>query len=105
MADLTLVEGETVTVRIQIADRNGPIPLGTFSAVHYDILDHGSAIQSCTGSMEADGWCEFTFDATDTGTPGQFTGHVRAVRGDSTTLHFPSERRHTVHIRQSTVPS
>lgn len=101
MADIELVKGETVDVYVVLADRDGPIPDGTFSTITYDLFSGGSRQQTVTGTALANGRVKFSFDATDTSVPGIYQGHVRAERSSTSRLFFPSERPHVVVIRDA----
>lgn len=104
MADVTLVQNEVVTVAMEMADRNGPIPDGTFSSGVYRILSGGTIIGSCSVTIAAGGIVYVPFAATETDVPGVFEGNLRMVRGDGSVLFFPSERNHTVTIRATPAP-
>ena len=101
MADLKLVQGATEDIYMVLADRDGPITAGSFSTFTYELLTAGTVVQTTSGTALAGGRVRFSFDATDTATPGNYTGHVRATRANSTVAFFPSERAHTVVIRES----
>ena len=101
MADLTLVQGETRDIYITLADRDGPVPAGTFDSYTYRLYQHGTTVATTSGTYLSNGRVKFSFDATDTTTPGVYSGDVKAVRANSTFAVFPSERPHAVEIRET----
>lgn len=105
MADLELVKGATEDIYMVLADRDGPITSGSFSTFTYELFQNGVVIQTTSGTALPAGRVKFSFDATDTGTPGHYQGHVRATRANSTEAFFPSGRAHAVVIREAPTPS
>ena len=101
MADLTLVQGETRDIYITLADRDGPVPAGSFDTYTYRLFQHGVTVATTTGTYLSNGRVKFAFDATDTTAPGVYSGDVKAVRSGSTFAIFPSERPHAVEIRET----
>ena len=101
MPDLTLVQGETRDIFMVLADRDGPVPAGTYDSYTYRLFQHGTVVATTTGTYLSNGRVKFAFDATDTAVPGVYSGDVKAVRANSTFAIFPSERPHAVEIRET----
>ena len=101
MADLTLVQGATRDIFMVLADRDGPVPAGTYDSYTYRLFQHGTVVATTTGTYLSNGRVKFAFDATDTAAPGVYSGDVKAVRANSTFAVFPSERPHAVEIRET----
>lgn len=99
-SDLTLVAGETRDVYMILADRDGPVPAGTYDSFTYRLKQGGTVVATASVTYIANGRVKVAFNATSTATPGRYSGTVRATRANSTFAVFPSERSHSVNIRE-----
>lgn len=99
-SDLTLVTGETRDIYMVLADRDGPVPAGTYDTYVYRLKQGATVVQTASVTYLTNGRVKVAFTATNTATPGRYAGEVRATRGNGTYAFFPSERPHSVLIRE-----